>query len=379
MPSLATVRSAVAELPNGPPLVAALAGGTTGIGSYVARALARAFAKNGSKLRVYIVGRNASRAESVIAEGRRLSPDSDWRFVQATDLALMSEVDRSCAEIIRQETEAPFHGGQPRLDLLYMSHCYPILKERTSKLYPRHTAEPPNADCFSSKATKEGLDAFISTVYYSRIRFTMQLAPLLTASPRAGHVVSIYAGGFEDGAKPGEMLIGCPPPSTYGVNGVRKHTSFMKTFVFEELAEKHAGHLSLTHIYPGLVDGPGFYSPEMPTWFRIVWRIMKPLAKLYMTSAEDCGDIMVYLATARYPAKGTLEQGGAKTVAGGVEVAKSTLGEIGGGAYGVGQKGDVAAKGKAYEKMRKEGLSKEIWDHTMETFARAEKENAKTS
>lgn len=132
MPNLTVIRSAVAELPKGPPLVAAFSGGTTGIGSYVVHALAKAFASHGSRLRVYIVGRNVARAEAVIAEGKRLSPGSDWRFVQVTDLALISEVNRSCAEIIRQETEAPFHGGPIRLDALYMSHCYPILKERTS-------------------------------------------------------------------------------------------------------------------------------------------------------------------------------------------------------------------------------------------------------
>jgi NAD(P)-dependent dehydrogenase (short-subunit alcohol dehydrogenase family) len=133
MPSLSVIRAGLAELPKGAPLVVALTGGTTGIGSYVAKALATTFAKSGSKLRVYIVGRNATRAEAVLTEGREISPGSDWRFVQATDLALISEVDKACAEILRQETEAPFHGGPPRLDLLYMSHCYPILKERSSK------------------------------------------------------------------------------------------------------------------------------------------------------------------------------------------------------------------------------------------------------
>ena len=132
MPSLSIIRSAIAELPNGPPLVVALTGGTTGIGSYVAKALATTFAKSGSKLRVYIVGRNATRAKTVMSEGQEISPGSDWRFVHATDLALISEVDRACAEIIRQETEAPFYGGPTRLDLLYMSHCYPILKKQSS-------------------------------------------------------------------------------------------------------------------------------------------------------------------------------------------------------------------------------------------------------
>lgn len=132
MPKLSIIRSAVAELPKGQPLVVCLVGGTTGIGSYVAKSLAKAFASNGFKLRVYIIGRNASRAADVINQGKSASPGSDWRFVQATDLALISEVDKSCAEIIRQETEAPLH-NTPSIDLLYMSHCYPIFGKQTSK------------------------------------------------------------------------------------------------------------------------------------------------------------------------------------------------------------------------------------------------------
>lgn len=133
MPSIKVINSAVAELPNGPPLVVAIPGGTTGIGSYIAKALATAFASQGSKLRVYVVGRNATRAGAVISEGQKISPNSQWRFVKATDLALISEVDRCCVEIIRQETDEPFHNGPPRLDLLYMTYCYPILKEQSSK------------------------------------------------------------------------------------------------------------------------------------------------------------------------------------------------------------------------------------------------------
>jgi NAD(P)-dependent dehydrogenase (short-subunit alcohol dehydrogenase family) len=133
MPSINLIQSATAELPAGPALVAAIAGGTTGIGSYIATALARTYAEHGSKLRIYIVGRNAERAAGVMAEGRQISPGSDWRFVKATDLALMSQVDLCCAEIIAHETRAPFHGGPARLDLLYMTHCYPILKQRSSE------------------------------------------------------------------------------------------------------------------------------------------------------------------------------------------------------------------------------------------------------
>lgn len=133
MPSLAVIQAAISDLPNGPPIVAALPGGTTGIGSYIAKALATTFARQGSKLRVYIVGRNAARAEGVINECRAISPGSDWRFVQASDLALVSEVDRCCAEIIQQEKEQVGEGEVPRIDLMYLTYSAFPLAKRSSK------------------------------------------------------------------------------------------------------------------------------------------------------------------------------------------------------------------------------------------------------
>jgi NAD(P)-dependent dehydrogenase (short-subunit alcohol dehydrogenase family) len=123
MPNLKIIRAGIAKLPEGPPLVIALTGATQGIGSYTAKVLADTFAQHGSKLRVYIVGRNASRAEELLKYGRETSPGSDWRFVQASDLALMSEVDRVSQEIIKKEEADPFAGGPARLDVLYMSQA----------------------------------------------------------------------------------------------------------------------------------------------------------------------------------------------------------------------------------------------------------------
>lgn len=123
MPSLQIIRAGIAELPEGPPLVIALVGGTTGIGSYTATAWATAFANHGSRLRVYVVGRNATRAEALLKHCRQTSLGSDWRFIQATDLSLMSEVDSVSQEIIQQEERSPFFGGPARLDALYLSQA----------------------------------------------------------------------------------------------------------------------------------------------------------------------------------------------------------------------------------------------------------------
>jgi hypothetical protein len=210
----------------------------------------------------------------------------------------------------------------------------------------------------------------MSLLYYSRMRLITSLTPLLTASPNSNsHVISIFAGSMEE-AKPGENPIGTPSPATYGVSSVRKHVCFMKNFFFEELAEKHAGKISFTHIYPGLVDSPVFYSDVNPMWFRVAWRILKPLVSWYVTSDKDCGAVMVFLATQRYPAKGVKVEG---EVVGGV--AHSSLRELGGGAYSVGQRGDEN-KNVAFENLRKGDEGRKVWEHTMGVLEGIERKNA---
>ncbi|KAF9697543.1 hypothetical protein EKO04_004319 [Ascochyta lentis] len=349
MPSSQVIRAGIEGLPEGDPLVIALVGATTGIGSYVARAWATTFAKHGSKLRVYIVGRNAARAETLLKSCREASPGSDWRFIQATDLSLMREVDKASQEIIQQEEHMPFAGGVARLDALYLSQAQSPLQ--------------------ASPVTSEGVDTQMSLLYYSRMRFIQNLSPLL-ASTKPAHVISIFAGNMEDSVKPGETPIGTPPKAIYGINSVRKHTTFMKTFFFEELAEKHAGKISFIHIYPGLVDGPVFYSDVNPLWFRIAWRVLKPLVSWYVTSPEVCGQVMVFLATKRYPAKGTMNQSCSASEEG--ALAYSSQRELGGGSYMVGQRGDES-KGVSWAKVRKEDTGKKVWDHTMEVLAECAK------
>lgn len=202
----------------------------------------------------------------------------------------------------------------------------------------------------------------MSLLYYSRIRFIQNLTPLLLASPETAHVISIFAGNMEDSIKPNETPIGAPPPGRYGVTSVRRNTAFMKTFFFEELAEKHAGKISFIHIYPGLVDGPVFYSDVNPLWFRVAWRLLKPLAFWYITSPEVCGQVMVFLASKRYPAKGAAE-----SVTD--EVAYSSQHERGGGAYAVGQRGDES-KNVSWAAVRREDTGKTVWEHTMELLER---------
>jgi NAD(P)-dependent dehydrogenase (short-subunit alcohol dehydrogenase family) len=122
MVQLEVVQAANAALVKARPLVAVFIGGTAGIGEYAVRALATAHGSQGRGLRAYIVGRNESAAEKIIAECRQMCPPGHFRFVQATNLSLLKDVDRTCAEIIRLEEEAAkIQDGPARVDLLVMT------------------------------------------------------------------------------------------------------------------------------------------------------------------------------------------------------------------------------------------------------------------
>ena len=68
-----------------------------------------------------------------------------------------------------------------------------------------------------------------------------------------------------------------------------------------------------------------------------------------------------------------MNQGDESRIIGGV--AYSTQRELGGGAYGVGQRGDEA-KTVSYVKLRKSDTTKNVWDHTMKVLTDIEKKNA---
>jgi hypothetical protein len=79
----------------------------------------------------------------------------------------------------------------------------------------------------------------------------------------------------------------------------------------------------------------------------------------YLTSPEVCGQVIVNLATLRYPAKGSQEIGS--------DLAMATNGELGGGCYAVGQRDDPGnKKGKSLEKFRPEALARKsgiiLWE-----------------
>lgn len=118
--SLEAVRAANAALLAKRSLVAVFPGGTSGIGEFTVRALARHAAK-GQGARIYLVGRNQKAADTIAADYAS-HKNVQFRFVKADDLSLLKDVDRCCEEITRLETEDSKE-GPAHIDLLVMSHA----------------------------------------------------------------------------------------------------------------------------------------------------------------------------------------------------------------------------------------------------------------
>ncbi|OJZ89461.1 hypothetical protein ASPFODRAFT_182494 [Aspergillus luchuensis CBS 106.47] len=339
MVGLDDVRATNTALVQRQPLVAVFFGGTSGIGHYTLRALATAEANGGKGFRAYIVGRNIKAAEEIIAECRGICPKAQIRFLQTEDISLIQNVNRVCEEIIQMEEKEQ---QDPRIDYLMLSQGGPIYQPR--------------------KDTKEGIDVTMSLMYYSRMRAITKLLPLLLKSTLPATVVSVFAAGYEQKLFPDDLSL--RDLDNYNYSTARSHVIYMHVCFMETLAEQHRGKLSLIHIFPGLVLGPGFEKHDLPAWFRVLWRyIFVPFFAPFLTvPPSESGDRMLSLASSRYPPRGaTSAQKKEETTVG-------TDGELGSGAYSLGKYCDTNYNAKSYEKINKDELRQKVWNHTMSAF-----------
>jgi hypothetical protein len=202
----------------------------------------------------------------------------------------------------------------------------------------------------------------MSLMYYSRMRIIVKLLPLLRKSRLPAKVVSVYAAGMEAKLFPEDLSL--RDLKHYSYSQARSHMVYMHTLFMETLAEQNRGKLSLIHIFPGLVLGPGFQNPELPAWFRTLfhWVLIPLFGRLLTVKPEDCGDRMLSLASSRYPpgnSDKSISQDG---------VAIGTDGKPGSGVYSLSYNGENNLNAKAYEKFNKDEMRKRAWEHTMKAF-----------
>ena len=208
--------------------------------------------------------------------------------------------------------------------------------------------------------TSEGLDRKLTTNYYSRVRFTQQLLPLLqSASPQLSHVVSVLGPGGESAIDFDDLDL----KHNYSLRKAAAHAITMTDFAFEEFATKNPT-VSFVHSYPGGVK-TGFFK-ESGFAIRAMARLALTLMSPWMIPIEESGERHLYAATsAAYPPKAG-EEGGVEVGDG--DVKKGSAGEIGTGAYFIGSDGERRANEKLLKELRGKDAGAKVWAHTMKLF-----------
>lgn len=198
----------------------------------------------------------------------------------------------------------------------------------------------------------------MTTNYYSRIRFTNQLLPLLqAASPGLSRVVSVLGPGDESNSLELENL---DLKQGFSIRKAALHATTMTDFAFEEAAKRHTV-TSFVHTSPGGVNTA--YMRDAGALVKLGAKLLMPLFSPWMVDITESGERHLYAATSGvYPARD--KDGGVEV---GVELIKrGSHGEIGSGAYLIGSDGERRANDKGLQELRKRGAGKTIWQHTTE-------------
>ncbi|CAG8970873.1 hypothetical protein HYALB_00000852 [Hymenoscyphus albidus] len=317
-------------------LVAVFIGATSGIGL----GTLKQFAKQSSSPQIYIAGCSESAAASILKELESLNPKGTYVF-QETEITLLKNVDKVCEEIKSKEE---------KVDLLFMSPAYITLGERND--------------------TIEGIDISYALTYYTRLRFTYNLLPLLNASS-APRVISILGGGLESEIDLQDLEI----RNNFKAQKAMKYSTTQTTLAFEELANSNPS-ITFIHKYPGFVNTgaigrflgsqKGLFA-KPATFFK--WFLL-PIVNLMAVSVDEAGERGLFLATsARYPPRNPTSGGVEATVLPkGAEVAEDIEGS---GVYILGPSDDSKRFTPALAALRLQGASKIVWECTLSVFDRA--------
>ncbi|RAL14076.1 NAD(P)-binding protein [Aspergillus homomorphus CBS 101889] len=325
MVQLPAVRANNASLARlGPGQVAVFVGGTSGIGE----ATAREFVQKTDRPRVYLIGRNEAQASRILKALRELNPEGHTTFIKQ-DIALLRGADEACAKIMAKEH---------KVNLLFMTAGMITWQEELVK-------------------TSEGLDQKFSLHYYSRMRFAMQLLPLLKAAaeetPGAlSRVVNVFSAGHEGPLDLDDLSL----EKRYGLQACATHASTMTTLAMEHLARQHP-ETAFIHTFPGIVK-TGLVSGFGPLVKPFVLALMA-LYSPWMVPLAESGERHLYAATSpRFPPRNA-----------GLEVAVGVDGVEGSGSYSLHWDGEPYTKNTALlDRYRSEGVTKLVWEHTLDVF-----------
>ncbi|KAH8821562.1 hypothetical protein F5884DRAFT_93242 [Xylogone sp. PMI_703] len=332
-----------ATSPSG--LVAVFVGATSGIG----QATLKHLAKSASFPIVYIIGRSQQAAAKQLDELRNLNPAATFNFIEA-QISLMKEVDRVCDEIKSKES---------KVDILFISPGYITMGGK--------------------EETQEGIDTLHALRYYTRIRFTYNLLPLLNASPSA-RVITILAGGKEQPLDLTDLEV----RRDYDAFKAARVPTTQMTLALEELARLNPS-IAFIHKFPGFVntgvinrwlikesaEGTWFWSPVVT----LARHLLMPFVNLMAMTPDEAGERGLFISTsARYPPAEPKEGRFSVPIPAGLEIARSSIVKDGkgNGVYRLDKSDEVAPdSGEESLAWRAGDAGKIVWEATLMTWERA--------
>ncbi|PQE31252.1 short-chain dehydrogenase reductase SDR protein [Rutstroemia sp. NJR-2017a WRK4] len=306
------------------PLVALFVGATSGIGE----ATLKKFAKYSKQPRAYFIGRSQDAADRIITQCKALNPEGEYIFRKA-DVSLIKIVD---------EPRGDEHGPQ----------WYETSVESAIHKFQeiRLTA---------AQVTSENIHLLAALNYYSRLRFVVNLLPLLEQATSLRRVVAV--GGC---SKEGPLDATDFPALHVPREKLRGHLTTLITLGLEAVAKTAPG-VSFVHDYPGTVPTSLYRNIGGP-----------PTAAIdTLVSIEESGHRHLFLATSVMFPSQSGEKAGIE-LPGRLEIAMGTAGTLGSGVYSVGSDCESASPEvmELLAGLRRDGMAEEVWRHTHSEFRR---------
>lgn len=357
MVSLTDVQHSNANIANALPsgLVAVFVGATSGIGE----ASLIEFARSARSPRAYFIGRSQEAAARITAECRQLNPEGEFIFIKA-DVSLIRNVDDVCRELKNKEKA---------IDLLFLS-CGTLRpgEGMLLTLMSPTPGQPHRESCTNEiiTDTSEGIYLMTATMYYARIRFIMNLLPLLKQSTSLRRVVTVLAGGYEGPVDATDFQA-----RNMSMLKLRGHGVSLTDLALEKLAEQ-APEVSFVHDYPGAVK-TGIGRDPTTLFARIMNFVLMIIGPWLFIPNVESGERHLFFATsAKYPPRASVDTAAAVPLVDGVDVAQGTDGKVGSGVYSIHWNGEQAGPKSVatLAGLRKQGMAQKIWEHTIGEFKR---------
>ncbi|KAK9452816.1 short-chain dehydrogenase reductase SDR [Dipodascopsis uninucleata] len=279
-------------------LVALFVGATSGIGEHSLKAFAKYF----NKPRVYFIGRSQEAGNRIVSECKAINSAGEYIFIKC-DITSLKRIDKVCQDIKNKETT---------LNLLFIS-----------------------AGTLANGKTEEGLHLSVAVVYYCRLRFIVNMIPLLRKASHLRRVVNAFVGAHEGPIDIRDIQSWNIPLTAY-----RGQHASMLTLMLEVIA-RSAPEVTFIHDFPGVVksgllrDATGIIMLLFKAYFTVVGPFV------YM-SGEECGDRQLFFATSsRYLSSSGVACGVPMTD--GITTATATNSTVGGGVYSINSDGEPAS------------------------------------